>query len=67
MKNQFMSQYLTKIKKIKTLVDNISLAGVKLDVEDIILYTLNELPPQYQLFKAVIYTKLTPMSLEDMC
>lgn len=47
-------------------MDNIAAAGAKIDVEDIILYTLNGLPSQYQSFKIAIRTKLTLISLEDL-
>lgn len=33
--------------------------------EDIILYTLNGLPPIYQAFKTAIRTNLQPLSLDD--
>lgn len=35
-------------------------------MEDIILYTLNDLPMQYNEFKIVIRTKMMPISLEDL-
>lgn len=63
MKNQTMTQYLTVIKM---LVDNIAIVRAKFDIEDIILYTLFRLPPQYKSFKMAICTKLTPISLEDL-
>lgn len=53
-----MSQYLINIK---TLVNNISAIGVNIDVEDIILCTLNGFPNQYNAFKIAIRTKLTPI------
>ncbi|KAI0493214.1 hypothetical protein KFK09_027490 [Dendrobium nobile] len=58
-----LSQYLTDIK---TLVDNITAVGSYINPEDIMLYTLNGFPPQYQAFKASIQTKHTPISLEDL-
>ncbi|KAI0507419.1 hypothetical protein KFK09_013544 [Dendrobium nobile] len=63
MGQQTMLQYLTNIK---TLVDNIAAAGSPIDNEDILLYTLNGLPPQYQAFKTSIRTTLTPVALEDL-
>ncbi|KAL0918148.1 hypothetical protein M5K25_010140 [Dendrobium thyrsiflorum] len=34
--------------------------------KDVILYTLNSLPPQYQAFKTAIRTNFQPMSLDDL-
>ncbi|KAL0920123.1 hypothetical protein M5K25_009234 [Dendrobium thyrsiflorum] len=62
MKSSSMSQYLTEIK---TLVDHISAAGSIVVHEDIILYTLNDLTPQYQSFKTFIKTQLNPISLNN--
>lgn len=47
-------------------MDNIVAVGASIDVEDIILYTLNEIPSQYNAFKTAIRTKLTPVSLADL-
>ncbi|PKU77959.1 Retrovirus-related Pol polyprotein from transposon TNT 1-94 [Dendrobium catenatum] len=58
-----MAQYLTSIK---SLVDNISAAGATIDSEDIVLYTLNGLPPSYQAFKTAIRTKQGPLSLDEL-
>ncbi|PKU84511.1 hypothetical protein MA16_Dca003024 [Dendrobium catenatum] len=58
-----MTQYLIEIK---TLVDQIAAAGSAVDTEDIILYTLNELPPPYQSFKTAIRTMLTPINLDQL-
>lgn len=58
-----MVQYLTEIK---ILVDNIGLTGAKIDVEDIVLYTLNGLPSQYQSFKIAIRTQLNLINLKDL-
>lgn len=56
-----MSQYLTEIK---ILVDHI--LAVKSTVhEDIIIYTLNGLPTQYQSFKTFIRSNLNPITLDD--
>lgn len=41
MKTNSITQYLTKIK---TIVDHIAIAGLVVDVKDIILYTLNGFP-----------------------
>ncbi|KAL0904327.1 hypothetical protein M5K25_026419 [Dendrobium thyrsiflorum] len=63
MKDLTMQQYLNNIK---TLVDNIAAAGLKIDAEDILLYTLNGLPPSYKAFKTSIRTKVSPISLENL-
>lgn len=63
MKTQTMTQYLTEIK---TIVDHIVAAGSTVDVEDIILYTLNGLPSTYNSFKTANRTSLLPISLEDL-
>ncbi|KAI0523408.1 hypothetical protein KFK09_005803 [Dendrobium nobile] len=63
MKNQSMDQYLTTIK---SLVYNIATAGSSIDSEDIIMYTLNGLPPSYQAFKMAIRTKRGPVSLDEL-
>ncbi|KAI0496218.1 hypothetical protein KFK09_022527 [Dendrobium nobile] len=58
-----MLQYLTNVK---TLVDNIAAVGCPIVFEDILLYSLNDLPPQYEAFNSSIRTKLTPIILEDL-
>ncbi|KAL0928192.1 hypothetical protein M5K25_000062 [Dendrobium thyrsiflorum] len=63
MKNLAMVQYLIEIKNS---VNKISAAGSNIDAEDIILYTLNGLPPTYNAFKTYIRTMLNPISLEDL-
>ncbi|KAI0519437.1 hypothetical protein KFK09_006885 [Dendrobium nobile] len=51
MKSQNMTQYL---QQIKTIVDNISSARATLDQEDVILYTMNGIPPSYNALKTTI-------------
>ncbi|KAI0527400.1 hypothetical protein KFK09_003000 [Dendrobium nobile] len=63
MKNSSMIQYLTEIKK---LVDQIASAGSMIDSEDIILYSLNGLPPAYQSFKTYIRNSPSPIRLENL-
>ncbi|PKU62867.1 Retrovirus-related Pol polyprotein from transposon TNT 1-94 [Dendrobium catenatum] len=63
MKNQTMSQYLLAVKSV---VDAIAATGSPLDPEEVIFYTLNGLPPQYQSFKTSIRTNLQPLSLDDL-
>ncbi|PKU84061.1 Retrovirus-related Pol polyprotein from transposon TNT 1-94 [Dendrobium catenatum] len=63
MKNLSMVQYLTEIKK---LVDQIASAGSTIDSEDIILYTLNGLPPAYQSFKTYVRNSPNQIRLENL-
>ncbi|PKU79631.1 Retrovirus-related Pol polyprotein from transposon TNT 1-94 [Dendrobium catenatum] len=63
MKNQTMPQYLIAVKSI---VDAITATGSPLDPEEVIFYTLNGLPVQYQYFKTAIRTNLQPLSLDDL-
>ncbi|XP_020684913.1 uncharacterized protein LOC110101379 [Dendrobium catenatum] len=53
-------------QKIKSLVDQIVAADSTVDIEDIILYILNGLPPTYQSFKTSIRTMLNPISLDQL-
>lgn len=48
MKDQSMTQYLSSIK---AKVDAVIATSATIDTEDVILYTLNDLPPSYQSFK----------------
>ncbi|XP_020693857.1 uncharacterized protein LOC110107804 [Dendrobium catenatum] len=63
MRYHTISQYLAKIK---SLVDNIAVAGSHIDTEDIILYTLNGLPPSYNPFEAAIGTSHQTITLESL-
>lgn len=63
MHNLSMTQYLSAIK---AKVDEITSAGATIDIEDIILYTLNGLPSSYNAFKTVIKTNLSPISFDDL-
>ncbi|KAI0501873.1 hypothetical protein KFK09_016818 [Dendrobium nobile] len=58
-----MSQYLTEVKKI---VDQISAAGSTVDPEDVIIYILNGLPPEYQSFTTTIRTMQQSLSLDNL-
>lgn len=62
MENKSMMQYLSDIK---SKCDAIITSGEIVNVEDIILYTLNGLPSSYHAFKIVIRTNLQPISLDD--
>ncbi|XP_020695100.2 uncharacterized protein LOC110108686 [Dendrobium catenatum] len=63
MNNLTMQQYLSQIKNI---VDNIAAAGTKIDPEDVVLYTLNGLPPSYNSFKTAIRTSPLPVDLNNL-
>ncbi|PKU73085.1 hypothetical protein MA16_Dca016152 [Dendrobium catenatum] len=63
MKQQNMSEYLNEVK---TLVDKIAATRANINKEDIILYSLNGLPPAYQSFKSTIRTMVQPISLDDL-
>lgn len=54
-----MFQYLSEIKQRVNVINDV---GSTIDPKDIILYTLNGLPPAYNAFKTTICTKLHPIS-----
>lgn len=58
-----MAQYLPEIK---LKVDSLTASDAHIEIEDIIYYTLNGLPPSYQAFKVAIHTQLQPISLDDL-
>ncbi|XP_020699694.1 uncharacterized protein LOC110111964 [Dendrobium catenatum] len=62
LRDSTMQQYLAQIKFI---IDNIAFSGSKIDMEDIILYILNGLPPTYNSFKTTICTSLLPIDLDS--
>ncbi|PKU59756.1 Retrovirus-related Pol polyprotein from transposon TNT 1-94 [Dendrobium catenatum] len=61
MKDLSVQQYLTRIK---TIVDNISASGSKIESEDIMLHILNGLPSSYNSFKSTIRNSLLPVDLD---
>ncbi|PKU81629.1 Retrovirus-related Pol polyprotein from transposon TNT 1-94 [Dendrobium catenatum] len=63
MKSQNMMQYL---QQIKTIVDNIASAGSAIDQEDVLLYTLNGLPPSYNALKTTIRAMQSTMDLDSL-
>ncbi|KAI0498995.1 hypothetical protein KFK09_019895 [Dendrobium nobile] len=63
MKSLNMTQYL---QQIKTIVDNISFAGATIDQEDVLLYTMNGLPPSYNALKTTIRAMQSPMDLDTL-
>lgn len=46
-------------------MDAIATTETPLNQEDIILYTLNDLPPTYQDFQTTIRTNLQPLNIDD--
>ncbi|PKU64658.1 Retrovirus-related Pol polyprotein from transposon TNT 1-94 [Dendrobium catenatum] len=63
MQSLSMTQYLTEVKKI---VDQISSAGSSVDSEDVMIYILNGLPPEYQAFTTTIRTMQNSVSLDQL-
>ncbi|XP_020701554.1 uncharacterized protein LOC110113346 [Dendrobium catenatum] len=63
MKELSMTQYMSQIK---ALIDNIATSGDHIDVEDVILHTLNGLPSIYNLFKSAICTTQQTVSLDTL-
>ncbi|PKU60303.1 Retrovirus-related Pol polyprotein from transposon TNT 1-94 [Dendrobium catenatum] len=63
MKDKSMTQYLLDVK---SKVDALAAAGAPVEVEDVIHYTLNGLPPTYQAFKTAIRTNLRSVSLDEL-
>lgn len=63
MKSQVMTRYL---QEVKTIVNNIAVAGFMIDPEDTILCILNGQPSTYQVFK-VTNAPLSHISLDDFC
>ncbi|KAI0501904.1 hypothetical protein KFK09_016849 [Dendrobium nobile] len=63
MNNLTMQQYLAQVKNI---VDNIAASGTKIDLEDIVLYILNGLPPTYKSFKTYIRSSSLPADLDAL-
>ncbi|PKU84066.1 Retrovirus-related Pol polyprotein from transposon TNT 1-94 [Dendrobium catenatum] len=63
MKDKSMTQYLLDVK---SKVDALAAAGAPVDVEDVIHYTLNGLPNNYQAFKTAIRTNMRSVSLDEL-
>ncbi|PKU84686.1 Retrovirus-related Pol polyprotein from transposon TNT 1-94 [Dendrobium catenatum] len=61
-RDKTVMQYLSDIKG---KCDAIASSGTPLDPEDIIMYTLNGLPPAHQPFKTAIRTQLQQIHLDD--
>lgn len=58
-----MTEY---IQKIKHLSDRLASVSCPIDNEDLIIYTLNELPVEYGPFKTSIRTRSDPILVEDL-
>ena len=54
------------IKRIKELKDKLSNISVIIDFEDLIIYTTNGLPSEYNTFRTSIYTRSTSVSFEEL-
>lgn len=54
------------VKKIKHISDSLTVVCSPVDDEDIIIYTLNGLPPEYGPFKTSIRTRSAPILLEEL-
>ncbi|PKU87110.1 Retrovirus-related Pol polyprotein from transposon TNT 1-94 [Dendrobium catenatum] len=63
MKDKPMTQYLLEIK---TKIDSLAAAGSPINDEEVIHYTLNGLPQNYQAFKTAIRTNLRPVTLDEL-
>lgn len=61
------SQSITEyIQRIKHLSDSLASASSPIDEDDIIIYVLNGLPPEYESFKTSVRIRSEPMSLEEL-
>lgn len=54
------------VSAAKKRVEIFAIVGCSIDIEDIIIYILNGLTPNYLAFKIAIRTKLTPINLDDL-
>lgn len=55
------------LQQIKTLNDQLTLAGSQVDNEDLVLITLKGLPDEYRAFKTSIRTRSSPIPMEELC
>lgn len=58
-----VDDYLIRIKEI---VDKLATVAVKIDDEDVLLYTLNGLPVEYNSFRTSIRTRRESVSLDEL-
>lgn len=54
------------VQKIKTISDSLAAVSCPVDEEDLIIHTLNGLPPEYGAFKTAIRTHSSPISIEEL-
>lgn len=54
------------IQRIKTIFDNLTATSCLVDDEDLIIHTLNGLPPKYGPFKISIQTRSSPISIGEL-
>lgn len=54
------------VQKIKTISDSLAAVSCPVDEEDLIIHTLNGLPPEYGAFKTAIRTRSSPISIEEL-
>ncbi|KAE9457954.1 hypothetical protein C3L33_10143, partial [Rhododendron williamsianum] len=55
------------LQQIKTLTDQLALAGSPIDNEDLVLITLNGLSDEFRAFKTSIRTRPSPITMEELC
>lgn len=60
---QSVTEYL---QKVKHGADNLAAVASPVDDEDLIIHTLNGLPPDYGSFKTSIWTRSCPISIEEL-
>lgn len=54
------------MKKIKHISDSLAVVLSPVDEEDLIIYALNGLPPDYAAFRTSIRTRSSPLSIEEL-
>lgn len=54
------------MKKIKHISDSLAAVLSPVDEEDLIIHTLNGLPPDYAAFRTSIRTRASPLSIEEL-
>ncbi|XP_020684804.1 uncharacterized protein LOC110101300 [Dendrobium catenatum] len=55
---------MQQLTRIKSIVENISASGSKIDPEDIMLHILNGLPPTFMSFMSTIQNSLLPIDID---
>uniref|UniRef100_A0A5B7BD59 Retrotransposon Copia-like N-terminal domain-containing protein n=1 Tax=Davidia involucrata TaxID=16924 RepID=A0A5B7BD59_DAVIN len=54
------------IQKVKAARDSLAEVSVHIDDEDLLIYTLNGLPSEFNAFRTAIRTRAQPLTLEEM-